>query len=82
MSTPTVIKKSEQGFQIEFAQTKQVKQFAILSLSNRKYAVEALLPKDTKVLQLKALGIDKQANTQYFLVAIGLQNQLSKMVAL
>ncbi len=82
MGTPTVVKKSEQIFQIEFAQTKQVKQFAILSLCNRKYAVETILPRDTKMIQLKALGIEKQSNTQYFLVAIGLQNQLSKMVAL
>jgi uncharacterized lipoprotein YddW (UPF0748 family) len=79
---PTVIKKSETNFQIEVSKIKQVKQFAILSLLNKHYAVESILPSDTKFINLNALGIERQKNAQYWIVAIGQQNQLSKLVAL
>lgn len=82
MAAPIVNKKSEKTYQIEINQNKPVKQFAILSQVNNKYAVEAIVPRDTKFLNLSALGIERQSNTQYWIVAIGMQNQLSKMVAL
>ncbi|MEY4279552.1 MAG: hypothetical protein RL377_1556 [Bacteroidota bacterium] len=82
MNAPLVTKQSEKTYQIEIADIKKVKQFAIISLHNRKYEVESIVPNNAKMINLNALGIEKQANTQYFLVAIGLQNQLSKMVAL
>ena len=81
-TTPVVNKKSEKNYQIENIDNKKVKQLAILSLSNKEYAVEAIIPGDTKFVNLNALGIEKQANTQYWLVAVGMQNQLSKLVAL
>ena len=82
VTTPIVNKKSEKNYQIENIDNKKVKQLAILSLSNKEYAVEAIIPGDTKFVNLNALGIEKQANTQYWLVAVGMQNQLSKLVAL
>ena len=82
MTTPLVVKKSENTYQVELKQAKPLKYFAILSSFNTKYEVEAIIPAESKFISLKALGIDKQTNHQYWLVAVGLQNQLSKMVAL
>ncbi len=82
VATPIANKKSEKNYQIENVDNKKVKQLAILSLSNKEYEVEAILPGDTKFINLNALGIEKQANTLYWLVAVGMQNQLSKLVAL
>ncbi len=82
VAPPVVNKKSEKSYQIEITDNKKVKQLAILSLTNKEYAVEAIIPGDTKYINLSALGIEKQANTQYLIVAVGLQNQLSKIVNL
>jgi len=82
VAAPNVIKKSDNNFQIEIGKIKQVKQLAIISLSNKQYSVESILPGDTKLINLSALGIEKQKSTQYWIVAIGHQNQLSKFVQL
>ena len=82
VATPIINKKSEKSYQIEIGNVLKVKQLAIISQSNKDYAVEAIVPGDTKYINLGALGVEIKPNTQYWLVAIGLQNQLSKMVAL
>jgi uncharacterized lipoprotein YddW (UPF0748 family) len=82
VGAPVLNKKSEKNYQIENVDIKKVKQLAIISLSNNEYAVEAIIPGDSKYINLNALGIEKQANTQYWIIAVGLQNQISKMVAL
>jgi uncharacterized lipoprotein YddW (UPF0748 family) len=82
VAAPIVNKKSEQSYQIEIGNLKNVKQLAILSLVNKEYAVEAIVTGDTKYINLTALGIEKKYNAQYWIVAIGQQNQLSSMVAL
>ena len=82
VAAPVVNKKSEKNYQLENIDIKKVKQLAIISLNNKEYAVEAIIPGDSKYINLNALGIEKQSNTQYWLVAIGLQNQISKLVAL
>jgi uncharacterized lipoprotein YddW (UPF0748 family) len=82
MTTPLVVKKSENTYQVELKQAKPLKYFTIISSFNNKYEVEAIIPAESKFISLKALGINKEANRQYWLVAVGLQNQLSKMVAL
>ena len=79
---PIVNKKDAQSYSVEVIDVKKVKQFAILSKTNNAYAVEAIVSGATKQIDFKKLSISKQADTQYFLVAIGLQNQLSKMIAL
>ena len=63
-------------------EAKKVKQFAILSKTGNTFAVESIIANTDKQIDFNKLNISKQANTQYYLVAIGLQNQLSKMVAL
>ena len=82
VSAPNVIKKSAYSFQIEINKIKQVKQLAIISLSNKEYSVESILPADTKLINLSALGIERQKTTQYWIVAVGHQNQLSKLIEL
>ena len=82
VAAPIVNKKSEQSYQIEIGDLKKVKQLAILSLANKEYAVEAIVPGDTKYINLTALGIERKYNAQYWIVAVGQQNQLSKMIAL
>lgn len=82
VASPLVHKKTETTYQIEIRDPKKVKQIAILSVTNKQYEVEAVLPSETKFIQFNALGIEKKMGTQYWIVAIGLQNQLSKMVDL
>ncbi len=82
VAAPVVNKKSENKFQIEIGDLKKVKQLAVISLIDKKYAVETIVSGDTKQIDLNALGIEKQSKAQYFIVAVGLQNQLSKMIPL
>ena len=82
VATPVAKKIEAASYSVEVIDAKKVKQFAILSKTNNAYAVEAIVSGATKQIDFKKLSISKQADTQYFLVAIGLQNQLSKMVAL
>jgi hypothetical protein len=42
------------------------------------YQVAAILPKETKSIQLNTLGITKLASEPIWIVAVGKQNQLSK----
>ena len=82
MTTPMVVKKSENTYQVDFKQARPLKYFAIISSLSNHYEVEAIIPAESKFISLKALGIDKKTSHEYWLVAVGLQNQLSKMVAL
>jgi len=60
----------------------RIKQYAVLESTNNQFSVAATLMPDTKIINLNALGIQKKSDTQYWLVAIGKQNQLSSLVAL
>jgi uncharacterized lipoprotein YddW (UPF0748 family) len=82
MGTPIVNKKTAATYTVEATEIKKVKQFAVISKKNNAYSVEAIVPSETNTIDFNKLGIEKLNNTQYYLVAIGLQNQLSKMVAL
>lgn len=82
VAAPNVIKKSDNNFQIEIGKINQVKQLAILSLNNKEYSVESIIPADTKFINLSTLGIERQKSTKYWIVAIGHQNQLSKLIEL
>jgi uncharacterized lipoprotein YddW (UPF0748 family) len=82
VDAPVVLKKSANTFQISFNDEKKIKQLAILQQYNGNFEVEAVLPTDTKLINLSALEITRKPNTQYWIVSIGKQNQLSKMVAL
>jgi hypothetical protein len=54
----------------------------VLESTNNQFSVAAILMPNTKIINLNNLGIQKKTNTQYWLVAIGKQNQLSSLVAL
>jgi hypothetical protein len=55
-----------------------LKCFALIQKNKTGYSVEAILPKDTKSLDLNKLGIQMNATTPVWIVAVGKQNQLSK----
>lgn len=82
VAAPVVNKKDANTYSIAMTEAKKVKQFAILSKTGNTFAVESIIANTDKQIDFNKLNISKQANTQYYLVAIGLQNQLSKMVAL
>ena len=82
VEAPVVLKKSANTFQISFKDEKKIKQLAILLEYKGNFEVEAVLPTDTRLISLSALEITRKPNTQYWIVSIGKQNQLSKLVAL
>jgi uncharacterized lipoprotein YddW (UPF0748 family) len=82
VASPSVIKQSENTYQILQNQGKKVKQIAILQGNEKKFTVAAILSGETKFINLNALGLAKKNPTPYWIVAIGNQNQLSKLVAL
>jgi hypothetical protein len=82
VEAPVVLKKSANTFQISFKDEKKIKQLAILQEYKENFEVEVVLPNDTRLISLSALEITRKPNTQYWIVSIGKQNQLSKLVAL
>ena len=82
VATPSVIKQSENTYQINQNQGKKVKQLAILQGSEKHFTVAAIVSGETKFINLNTLGLDKKNPQPYWIVAIGNQNQLSKLVAL
>jgi hypothetical protein len=59
-----------------------VKSFAIIQKENGAYSIASMLAADSKMVNLSALGINKKAGNQYWLIAIGLQNQISEFIAI
>ncbi len=82
METPTVIKKSGDEYTINNAQKTGIKQYAILKKEKEVHSVEVIVNGPVTSIQFKSLGIQKNPTTYYWLVAIGHQNQLSKLVLL
>ena len=82
VEAPIVNKQSSDSYQIQVKLASSIKQYAILESTNKQFSVAAILMPDTKMIHLNALGIQKKLNAQYWLVAIGKQNQLSSLVAL
>ena len=80
---PVVTKKAAQSYLININEKSKVKQIAILQQTNKgDYSVEIVLPSTTTTIDLTSLYIVKNTSSRYWLVAIGKQNQLSKMVQL
>ena len=46
------------------------------------YSVASMLAADSKMVNLNALGINRKAGNQYWLIAIGLQNQISDYIVI
>ena len=82
VAAPIVKIQDAQSYAIQISEVKKVKQLAVLSKQNNTYAVELIVPSETKIIDFNKLNINKQPNAQYYLVAIGLQNQLSDLVLL
>lgn len=82
VEAPLVNKQSSNSYQIQVKLLSSIKQYAVLESTNKQFSVAAILMPDSKIINLNALGIQKKSNTQYWLVAIGKQNQLSSLVAL
>jgi len=82
METPIVVKKSATEYVINNTQKKGIKQYAILKKDREVYSVEAIINGPITSVQFKNLGIQKNSDAYYWLVAIGQQNQLSKLVLL
>lgn len=82
VETPVVNKQSTNSYEIKVKATSTIKQYAIVENLNNLYTVSILLPPNTKMIQLNALGIPKKPNATYYLVAVGKQNQLSDWVSL
>jgi hypothetical protein len=82
VEAPLVNKQSSNSYQIQVKSISSIKQYAVLESTNNQFSVAAILMPDSKMINLNALGIQKKTNTQYWLVAIGKQNQLSSLVAL
>jgi uncharacterized lipoprotein YddW (UPF0748 family) len=82
VEAPMVNKQTNNSYQIQVRSISSIKQYAVLESTNKQFSVAAILMPDTKMINLNTLGIQKKSNTQYWLVAIGKQNQLSSLVAL
>jgi uncharacterized lipoprotein YddW (UPF0748 family) len=82
VEAPIVNKQNSNSYQIQVKMVSSIKQYAILESTNNQFSVAAILMPDSKMINLNDLGIQKKSNIQYWLVAIGKQNQLSSLVAL
>ena len=82
VEAPIVNKQNANSYQIQVKLASSIKQYAILESMNNQFSVAAILMPDSKMINLNNLGIQKKSNIQYWLVAIGKQNQLSSLVAL
>lgn len=80
MIAPSIEKKTATSFQISMPKTALVKSFAIIQKEEGKYSVASMLAADSKMVNLNALGINRKAGNQYWLIAIGLQNQISDYI--
>jgi hypothetical protein len=78
MSTPKLVKQDNTYNIIDTNPASNLKQFALIQKTKTGYQVAAILPKETKSLQLNALGIKSSASEPIWIVAVGKQNQLSK----
>ena len=59
-----------------------VKSFAIIQKVDGVYSVASILAADSKIVNLNALGINRKWGNQYWLIAIGLQNQISEYITI
>ena len=82
MAAPNIEKKTNTSFQINMPKNALIKSFAIIQKEEGKYSVAGILAADSKMVNLNALGIQRKTSNQYWLIAIGLQNQISEYIPL
>jgi hypothetical protein len=79
MASPKLVKQNENSYTIiDSNPTNTLKYFALIQKTKTGYQVAAILPKETKSIQLNTLGITKSTSEPIWIVAVGKQNQLSK----
>jgi hypothetical protein len=79
MTSPKLVKQNENSYSIiDSNPTNTLKYFALIQKTKTGYQVAAILPKETKSIQLNTLGITKSTSEPTWIVAVGKQNQLSK----
>ena len=82
MIAPSIEKKTATSFQITMPKNAPIKSFAIIQKEGGNYSVASILAADSKIVNLTALGINRKMGNQYWLIAIGLQNQISEYIAI
>jgi uncharacterized lipoprotein YddW (UPF0748 family) len=82
MIAPSIEKKTATSFQITMPKNAPIKSFAIIQKEDGVYSVASILAADSKIVNLTALGINRKMGNQYWLIAIGLQNQISEYIAI
>ena len=80
MENPSIVKTGGQTYQIGTAGTKPLKAFAIIQKQAGIYNVATMIPADAKIINLSALGVIKKTGNQYWIIAIGKQNQISDYI--
>ncbi len=79
MTTPKLVKQSDNNYTMTDSNPlSSLKYFAIIQKEKTGYRVAAILPKETKTIQLNKLGIKVSTAEPVWIVAVGKQNQLSK----
>ncbi len=79
MLTPKIQKQLDNTYSlVDSNPMSSLKYFALIQKNKSGYSVEAILPKDSKSFDLNKLGIQLNASTPVWIVAVGKQNQLSK----
>jgi hypothetical protein len=79
MASPKLVKQNENSYTIiDSNPSNTLKYFALIQKTKTGYQVAAIIPKETKLIELNTLGITKSTSEPIWIVAIGKQNQLSK----
>ncbi len=80
MESPVITKTGGQTYQIGTAGSKPLKAFAIIQKQAGVYTVATMIPADAKIINLNALGVIRKVGNQYWIIAIGKQNQISDYI--
>jgi hypothetical protein len=79
MASPKLVKQQDNSYNIiDTNPASNLKQFALIQKSKTGYRVAAILPKETKLLNLNTIGVTLSSSEPTWIVAVGKQNQLSK----
>jgi hypothetical protein len=79
MTSPKLVKQQDNSYSIlDMNPSSTLKQFALIQKSKTGYRVAAILPKETKSLNLNTIGVTLSSTEPVWIVAVGKQNQLSK----
>jgi hypothetical protein len=73
------VKQQDNSYSIlDMNPSSTLKQFALIQKTKAGYRVAAIIPKETKSLNLNRIGVTLSSSEPVWIVAVGKQNQLSK----